>query len=233
MDRFSRTINLIGDENFNKLTSKKVLLFGLGGVGGYVAEALVRTGVGAIDVVDGDAISRSNINRQLLALDSTVGQFKTSVFSDRAKQINPNVLVTEYPIFYSESNADVIDFSNYDYIIDAIDTVTSKLIIITKAKSLGVPVLSCMGTGNKLDATAFKIADIKNTNYCPLARVMRRELKKRNIESGVKVLYSEEQPVKPTEGEVKGNGIAPASIAFVPSVAGLLIAGEVVKDLIK
>ena len=233
MDRFSRTINLIGDENFNKLTSKKVLLFGLGGVGGYVAEALVRTGVGAIDVVDGDSIARSNINRQLLALDSTVGQFKTSVFSDRAKQINPNVLVTEYPIFYSESNADVIDFSNYDYIIDAIDTVTSKLIIITKAINLGIPVLSCMGTGNKLDATAFKIADIKNTNYCPLARVMRRELKKRNIESGVKVLYSEEQPVKPTEGEVKGNGIAPASIAFVPSVAGLLIAGEVVKDLIK
>ena len=233
MDRFSRTINLIGDENFNKLTSKKVLLFGLGGVGGYVAEALVRTGVGAIDVLDGDSIARSNINRELLALDSTVGQFKTSVFSDRAKQINPNVLVTEYPIFYSESNADVIDFSNYDYIIDAIDTVTSKLIIITKAKSLGVPVLSCMGTGNKLDATAFKIADIKNTNYCPLARVMRRELKKRNIESGVKVLYSEEQPVKPTEGEVKGNGIAPASIAFVPSVVGLLIAGEVVKDLIK
>lgn len=233
MDRFSRTINLIGEDNFKQLNSKNVLLFGIGGVGGYVAEALVRSGVGSITVVDGDVVSCSNINRQILALDSTVGKLKTQVFSERAKQINPNISVTEYPIFYAESNADEIDFANYDYVIDAIDTVTSKLIIITKAVKVGVPIISCMGTGNKLDATAFKVADIKDTNYCPLARVVRRELKKRGIESGVKVLYSEEQPIKPLGEEVKGNGIAPASIAFVPSVAGLIIAGQVIKDLIK
>lgn len=232
MDRFSRTINLIGEDKFAQLNNKKVLLFGIGGVGGFVAEALVRSGIGKIAVVDGDIVSRSNINRQILALESTVGKLKTEVFLERAKQINPDVEVVAYPLFYSDSNADEIDFSAYDYIIDAIDTVTSKLIIITKAVKAGIPIISCMGTGNKLDATAFKIADIKDTNYCPLARVMRRELKKRNIEKGVKVLYSEEQPIKPQGDEIKGNGVAPASIAFVPSVAGLLIAGQVIKDLI-
>lgn len=236
MERFKRTVSLIGKDGFSKLNSKKIIVFGLGGVGSYVAEALVRAGVRKLAVVDNDVVSESNINRQLIALDSTVGKLKTEVFYERAKDINPDVIIKRYPIFYGEETCDEIDLSLYDYIIDAIDTVTGKLMIIERAVALKKPVISCMGTGNKLDPTAFKIADISKTKYCPLARVMRRELSKRNITNGVKVLYSEEQSLSPIsidENDKKGNNIAPASISFVPSVAGLIIAGEVVKDLIK
>ncbi len=233
MDRFKRTVSLIGEEAFSKLNSAKVIVFGLGGVGSYIAEALVRAGVRKIAVCDGDTVSESNINRQLIALESTIGKLKTEVFSLRAKDINPNALVIEYPIFYLPETVDEIDLSVYDYIIDAVDTVTAKLLIIENAVKLGKKVISCMGTGNKLDATAFKVSDISKTSYCPLARVVRRELSKRGITDGVKVLYSTEQPFKPVGEDVKGNGVAPASISFVPSVAGLIIAGEVIKDLIK
>ena len=236
MERFKRTVSLIGKDGFSKLNSKKVIVFGLGGVGSYIAEALVRSGVRKIAVVDSDVVAESNINRQLIALESTIGKLKTEVFYERAKDIYPDVLVKRYPIFYNEETADEIDLSLYDYVIDAIDTVTAKLMIIERAVALGKPVISCMGTGNKLDPTVFKVADISKTKYCPLARVMRRELSKRNINSGVKVLYSEEQalsPIADEESDKKGNGIAPASISFVPSVAGLIIAGEVIKDLIK
>ena len=236
MERFKRTVSLIGKDGFSKLNSKKVIVFGLGGVGSYIAEALVRSGVRKIAVVDSDVVAESNINRQLIALESTIGKLKTEVFYERAKDIYPDVLVKRYPIFYNEETADEIDLSLYDYVIDAIDTVTAKLMIIERAVALGKPVISCMGTGNKIDPTAFKVADISKTKYCPLARVMRRELSKRNITNGVKVLYSEEQalsPIADEESDKKGNGIAPASISFVPSVAGLIIAGEVIKDLIK
>ena len=236
MERFKRTVALIGKDGFSKLNSKKVIVFGLGGVGSYIAEALVRSGVRKIAVVDSDVVSESNINRQLIALDSTIGKLKTEVFYERAKDIYPDVLVKRYPIFYNEETANEIDLSLYDYIIDAVDTVTAKLMIIQKAVALNKPIISCMGTGNKLDPTAFKVADISKTKYCPLARVMRRELSKRSINSGVKVLYSEEQslsPIADDESDKKGNGLAPASISFVPSVAGLIIAGEVIKDLIK
>ena len=236
MERFKRTVSLIGKDGFSKLNSKKVIVFGLGGVGSYIAEALVRSGVRKLAVVDSDVVAESNINRQLIALESTIGKLKTEVFYERAKDIYPDVLVKRYPIFYNEETADEIDLSLYDYVIDAIDTVTAKLMIIERAVALGKPVISCMGTGNKLDPTAFKVADISKTKYCPLARVMRRELSKRNITNGVKVLYSEEQalsPIADEESDKKGNGIAPASISFVPSVAGLIIAGEVIKDLIK
>ena len=236
MERFKRTVSLVGKDGFSKLNSKKVIVFGLGGVGSYIAEALVRSGVRKIAVVDSDVVAESNINRQLIALESTIGKLKTEVFYERAKDIYPDVLVKRYPIFYNEETADEIDLSLYDYVIDAIDTVTAKLMIIERAVALGKPVISCMGTGNKLDPTVFKVADISKTKYCPLARVMRRELSKRNINSGVKVLYSEEQalsPIADEESDKKGNGIAPASISFVPSVAGLIIAGEVIKDLIK
>ena len=236
MERFKRTVSLIGKDGFSKLNSKKVIVFGLGGVGSYIAEALVRSGVRKIAVVDSDVVSESNINRQLIALESTIGKLKTEVFYERAKDIYPDVLVKRYPIFYNEETADEIDLSLYDYVIDAVDTVTAKLMIIERAVTFGKPIISCMGTGNKLDPTAFKVADISKTKYCPLARVMRRELSKRNITNGVKVLYSEEQSISPIadeESDKKGNGIAPASISFVPSVAGLIIAGEVIKDLIK
>ena len=236
MERFKRTVSLVGKDGFSKLNSKKVIVFGLGGVGSYIAEALVRSGVRKIAVVDSDVVAESNINRQLIALESTIGKLKTEVFYERAKDIYPDVLVKRYPIFYNEETADEIDLSLYDYVIDAIDTVTAKLMIIERAVALGKPVISCMGTGNKLDPTVFKVADISKTKYCPLARVMRRELSKRNINSGVKVLYSEEQalsPIADEESDKKGNGIAPASISFVPSVAGLILAGEVIKDLIK
>lgn len=236
MERFKRTVSLVGKDGFSKLNSKKVIVFGLGGVGSYVAEALVRSGVRKLAVVDNDVVAESNINRQLIALESTIGKLKTEVFYERAKDIYPDVLVKRYPIFYGEDTADEIDLSLYDYIIDAIDTVSAKLMIIERAVALNKPIISCMGTGNKLDPTAFKVADISKTKYCPLARVMRRELSKRNITNGVKVLYSEEQSISPTsidENDIKGNGTAPASISFVPSVAGLIIAGEVIKDLIK
>lgn len=221
-DIFSRTRRLFGDEAVDKLAKRRVAVFGLGGVGGYVVEALARSGVGALALIDGDRVTLSNINRQLYALQSTVGMFKCDVAAARVKDVNPDCNVTAYKLFYLPEVE--FDFSGYDYVVDAIDTVTGKLAIIENAQRVGVPVISCMGAGNKKDATAFEVADVFSTSDCPLARVMRRELKKRGIER-CKVVYSREKAVK-SEGAV-------ASCAFVPSVAGLLIAGEVVKDLIK
>ena len=223
---FSRTQNLIGADALEKLKNSKVAVFGVGGVGGYVVEALVRSGVGELLLVDSDKVSESNLNRQIIALQSTLGQYKTQVAKARAEDINPAIKVRTKEVFFLPENADEFDFSSFDYIVDAIDTVSGKIALIEKAKQSGVPVISAMGAGNKLNATAFEVADISKTTVCPLARVMRRELKKRGIER-VKVVYSKEEPKMQAEQRT------PSSIAFVPSVAGLILAGEVVKDLIK
>ncbi len=227
---FSRTELLIGKEGLEKLKNARVAVFGVGGVGSYVVEGLVRGGVGALDLIDNDRVSPSNINRQLIALHSTVGRLKTEVAAERARDINPDVRIVERTLFYLPENADRMDFSVYDYVVDAIDTVSGKLTIIERAKAAGVPVISSMGTGNKRSA-AFEVADIAKTSVCPLARVMRRELKKRGIE-GVKVVYSKEEPVAPQIADEESGKAVPASISFVPSVAGLILAGEVIKDLI-
>lgn len=226
MSIFDRTDRLIGEENRKTLWGKHIAVFGLGGVGSYTCEALARAGIGKLTVIDGDCIGESNINRQLYALHSTVGRYKTDVAKERILDINADIAVEALPLFYDNSNEDSIDFSTFDYVVDAIDTISSKLLIIEKCKAENVPIISCMGTGNKLDPTLFKIADIKKTSVCPLARVMRRELKLRNINE-LKVLYSEETP-----NNVDGER-TPASISFVPSVAGLIIAGEVIKDILK
>lgn len=232
---FSRTERLFGKNAMQKLAASRVAVFGAGGVGGYVLEALARSGVGAIDIIDSDEVSVTNINRQILATRSSVGRAKVFVAAERIADINPDCKVTTHKLFYLPENADVINFNSFDYIVDAIDTVTGKIAIIERAKRLGVPVISCMGTGNKTDPSALKVSDIYKTSVCPLARVMRRELKKRGVEA-LKVVYSEEEPVAPDicADELKDNGRQPpASCAFVPSVAGLMIAGEVIKDLIK
>ena len=229
---FSRTEALIGKEGLEKLKNARVAVFGIGGVGGYVVEALARSGVGELTLVDSDRVSESNINRQIIALQSTVGEYKTEVMKKRVEDINPTIRVIVKNIFYLPETAGEFDFSCYDYVVDAVDTVTAKLSIIERAKEANVPVISSMGTGNKLDASAFKVADIHKTSVCPLAKVMRRELKKRGIDK-LKVVYSEEEPKsKGVEGEKNGKP-APASISFVPPVAGLILAGEVVKDLIR
>ena len=225
MEIFSRTERLIGKAGLEKLKKSRVAVFGLGGVGGYVVEALARSGVGALDLFDNDRISESNVNRQIIALHSTIGKRKTEVAAARVKDINPEIKVQTHDVFFLPETADLFDFSLFDYVVDAIDTVSGKIALIEKAKAANVPVISSMGTGNKLNATAFQVANISKTSVCPLARVMRRELKKRGIEN-VKVVYSKEEP-KDVGGSV------PASIAFVPPVAGLIIAGEVIKDLIK
>ena len=225
MEIFSRTERLIGKAGLEKLKKSRVAVFGLGGVGGYVVEALARSGVGALDLFDNDRISESNVNRQIIALHSTIGKRKTKVAAARVKDINPEIKVQTHDVFFLPETADLFDFSLFDYVVDAIDTVSGKIALIEKAKAANVPVISSMGTGNKLNATAFEVADISKTSVCPLARVMRRELKKRGIEK-VKVVYSKEEP-KDVGGSV------PASIAFVPPVAGLIMAGEVIKDLIK
>lgn len=224
MNDFSRLELLIGSEAVLKLKNKRVAVFGAGGVGGYVLEALARCGVGNIDVFDNDDISPSNINRQILALHSTMGQPKVAVAENRLKDINPEICVLGRKIFFMPDNANDYDFGLYDYVIDAVDTVVAKLCIIEKSINANVPVISCMGTGNKLDPTALKIDYIENTSVCPLARVMRRELKKRNIEK-IKALYSTEPP--------KSGGETVGSTPFVPPAAGLIIAAEVIKDLIK
>lgn len=226
MEQFERTRSLIGDEALKRLFDGNVLLFGLGGVGSYTAEALVRAGIGSLTVVDGDVIAESNVNRQLFALHSTVGMQKTQAAYDRLRDINPACNITQVPIFYSSENENAIDFSQFDYVADAIDSIPSKLLIIQKAKQAGVNVISCMGTGNKLDGGAFRIADISKTSVCPLARIMRKELKALGI-SNVKTVYSEETPVS------LGDGIkrTPSSISFVPSSAGLLMAGEIIKTI--
>ncbi len=221
-EQFERTSLLIGEEAINKLNNSKVLIFGVGGVGGYVAEALARTGVGSITIVDKDTVSESNINRQIIALYSTVGRDKVDVLKERMLDINPNLQVDARKCFFLPENAHEFDFSQYDYIVDAVDTVTAKLQIIVQAKEAGVPVISAMGAGNKVHPEMFEIADIYKTEMCPLAKVMRRELKNRGIKK-LKVVYSKEKPVY--------KGDVPGSIAFSPSVAGLLMASEVVRDL--
>ena len=229
MEIFSRTENLIGKAGVEKLRRCRVVVFGVGGVGGHVAEALARSGVGALDVVDNDVVSPSNINRQIVALHSTIGRKKTEVIKERLLDINPDIRVQTHDLFFLPETE--FDFSPYDYVIDAIDTVSGKIAIVERAKKAGVPVISAMGAGNKLEPTAFEVAEVQKTSGCPLARVMRRELKQRGI-FGVKAVFSKEQP----KGDLpKGeNGKpTPASIAFCPSVMGLIIASEVVKDLIK
>ena len=230
---FERSAMLLGAEQVESFSNKRVAIFGVGGVGGYVVEALARAGVGAIDLIDNDTVSISNINRQIIALTSTVGRLKTEVMCERIHDINSEAYVNCINKFVLPENIGEFDFAQYDYIVDAIDTVSGKLAIIEKAYFLGKPVISSMGTGNKLDPTRFQIADINKTSVCPLARVMRYELKKRGVKK-LKVLFSDEEPIKPSEEfkNEKGKAI-PASISFVPSVAGLIIASQVIKDLIK
>ena len=230
--QFSRTALMIGEEGLEKLKKARVAVFGIGGVGGYVVEALARSGVGALELIDKDIVSVSNINRQIIALHSTVGRLKTEVAAERARDINPNIDVTVRNVFYLPETAGEFDFTAYDYVVDAIDTVSGKIALIEQSKKANVPVISCMGAGNKLDATAFEVADISKTSVCPLARVMRRELKKRGIDH-VKVVYSKEEPKESKAQDEESGKPIPASIAFVPSVAGLIIAGEVIKDLVK
>lgn len=223
-EQFSRTAQLLGNENVEKLFDKHVIVFGVGGVGGYVVEALVRSGVGNISIVDNDVVNESNINRQIIAFHSTIGMQKVEVLKNRILDINPKCQVFVHNQFFLPENSNDFDFSIYDYVVDAVDTVTAKIEIIKKSKESNVPVISSMGTGNKLNPVGFKVSDISKTKVCPLARVMRNELKKRGI-SKVKCVYSEENPVIQTK--------TPASVAFVPPVAGLLIASEVIEDLIK
>ena len=228
LNQFSRTELLIGKEALTKLSNSRVLLFGLGGVGGYVAEALTRCGLGSLDIVDNDVVDITNLNRQIISLHSNLGMNKTDVTEKRLKDINPDIKITKYKMFYMPDKAYEFNFGQYDYVIDAIDTVSAKLSIIENAKKNNIPVISSMGTGNKLNPTKFEIADISKTSVCPLARVIRGELKKRRI-FNVKVLYSKETPLKQSSENRK----SPASNSIVPPVAGLLIANEVIKDLIK
>ena len=223
LERFSR---LVGDEAINKLKNSKVIIFGIGGVGGYCAEAVARSGVGNITLVDSDTVSKSNINRQIIALESTVGKLKTSVMAERIRGIDPKICVFEMPIFFSEETSEKFKLSEYDYIIDAIDSVKSKILLIKTATALGVPIISSMGTGNKLDPEKLHIADISKTNTCPLAKKVRHELKKIGIEH-LQTVFSTEVPKKPS------SGAAPASSIFVPATAGMMMASKVIQDLIK
>lgn len=227
-EQFSRTELLIGKDGVEKLQNSKVAVFGIGGVGSYVVEGLVRAGVGSFILVDNDTVSLSNLNRQIIATKETVGKSKVEVAKDRILSINPEAKVEIYKEFFMPNSPEIIDDS-VDYIIDAIDTVTAKIELVVRAKKLNIPIISCMGTGNKLDSTKFEITDIYKTSVCPLAKVMRKELKSRDIKN-LKVLYSKEEPIKINND--KGERV-PGSISFVPSVAGLIIAGEVIKDIIK
>ncbi len=238
MDPYSRTRLLLGDSAVETLRACRVAVFGLGGVGGYVVEALARSGIGTLDLIDHDTISITNINRQLLATQSTIGKSKAEVAAQRVKSIDPNIQATPLVTFYGPDTAGEFDFSRYDYVVDAIDTVTGKLALVTAAQAAGTPIISCMGTGNKLDPTRFQIADISKTSVCPLARIMRKECAKRGIKH-LKVLFSTEDPI-PSDPDAlsseelpEGRRALPGSVAFVPSVAGLIIAGEVIKDLIQ
>ena len=249
LNQFSRTQLLLGADNMDRLADAKVAVFGIGGVGGYVVEALARSGVGSFVLVDDDKVCLTNINRQIIATRKTVGKYKVDVMKDRILEINPDADVEIRKCFYLPENAHEFPFEEYSYVVDAVDTVTAKIEIIMRAKAADVPVISCMGAGNKLDASAFQVADIYKTKVCPLAKVMRRELKKRRVKK-LKVVYSEEMPIKPKDdmaNSYRTNCICPpgaqhkctekraipGSTAFVPSVAGLIIAGEVVKDLCK
>ena len=238
-DQYSRTRLLLGHDGIEKLRNARIALFGLGGVGGYAAEALARAGVGHMDLIDDDTISLTNLNRQILATHSSIGKYKVDVAADRIRDIDPSIEVRTFQTFYLPDTAALFDFSQYDYVLDAIDTVTGKLMLIAQAKEAGTPVISCMGTGNKLDATAFEVADITKTSGCALARIMRKECAKRGIK-GVKVVYSKELPLEPLEDpddplepqrEGSSRRSTPGSTAFVPGVAGLIMAGEVIKDL--
>lgn len=247
LNQFSRTQLLLGEEGMERLRLARVAVFGIGGVGGYTVEALARSGVGTLDIIDDDRICLTNINRQLLATRKTVGQYKVDIAEERILEISPDTKVNSYKTFYTPQTAELFDFTQYDYVVDAIDTVTGKLELAEQAQRSGVPIISCMGAGNKLDPTAFEIADIYETSICPLARVMRRELRKRGIKK-LKVVYSKEPPITPVEDMAVSccahcicpPGTArkctqrrqiPGSTAFVPAVAGLIIAGEVVKEL--
>ena len=232
MEWLSRTELLFGADKVAALKNKRVIVFGVGGVGGYVCEALCRSGVGHIDIVDNDTVSVSNINRQIIALSSTVGQNKVDVMEQRMKDINPEIEVTAFNTFYTPDTEGEIGLSGYDYIVDAIDTVSGKISLAVRAEALGIRIISSMGAGNKTDPTAFKVADIYKTAVCPLARAMRTELKKRNVRS-LKVVYSEEKAITPVyPEEMKGERkLPPASCAFIPSVVGLIMASEVIKDL--
>ena len=247
LNQFSRTELLLGKEAMNKLENSRVAVFGIGGVGGYVCEALARSGVYSFDLVDDDKVCLTNLNRQIIATRKTVGQYKAEVMRDRILEINPKADVRIHKCFYLPETAADFDFSEYDYVVDAVDTVTAKIELIMRAKESGTPIISSMGAGNKLDASAFRVADIYKTKVCPLAKVMRRELKKRGVKK-LKVVYSEEQPIRPIEDmaiSCRSHCICPpgakhkcterrdipGSVAFVPSVVGLIIAGEVIKDL--
>lgn len=249
LTQFSRTELLLGKEAMDRLARARVAVFGIGGVGGYVCEALVRSGVKAFDIIDDDKVCLTNINRQIIATRKTVGRYKVEVMKERILEINPDAEVTMHQCFFLPENADEFPFEEYDYIVDAVDTVTAKIALVMKAQEKNVPIISSMGAGNKLDASQFKVADIYDTKVCPLARVMRRELKNRGVKK-LKVVYSEEKPTRPLEDmsiSCRTNCICPpgaerkcterrdipGSVAFVPSVAGLIIAGEVVKDLCK
>ena len=247
LTQFSRTQLLLGEEAMDRLKNTSIAVFGVGGVGGFVCEALVRSGVGAFDLIDDDKVCLTNLNRQIIATRKTVGKYKAEVMRDRMIEINPEVDVRIHKRFFLPENADEFPFSEYDYVVDAVDTVTAKIELVMKCQREGIPIISSMGAGNKLEASAFKVADIYKTKMCPLAKVMRRELKKRGVKK-LKVVYSEEKPTRPIEDmsiSCRTNCICPpeaehkcterrdipGSVAFVPSVAGLIIAGEVVKDL--
>ena len=231
-----RTAMLLGEEAVERLQNARVAVFGIGGVGGYTVEALARAGVGAIDLIDNDDVSRSNINRQILATHSTVGMPKVEAGKRRILDINPDAKVTCWQLFYNQETADQFDFTQYDYIVDAIDTVTGKLALVERAVAAGTPIICCMGTGNKLDASRFEVADISKTTMCPLARIMRKELGKRGIKH-LKVVYSQEEALIPTgweeEAKMLGKRQIPGSVSFVPGAAGLILAGEVIKDIAK
>ena len=232
-DQFSRTQLLIGADAVSRLKKSRVAVFGIGGVGSYTVEALARSGVGTLDLIDNDTVALTNINRQLIAVHSTIGMYKVDAAKKRLLDINPDIKINTYKTFYTPENSCDFDFSQYDYVVDAIDTVSGKIELVMQAEKAGVPIISSMGAGNKLDAAAFEVADIYKTSVCPLARVMRRELKKRGIKK-LKVVYSQEEPRSPVEKSDEDPGTRrqiPASIAFVPSTVGLIIAGEVIKDL--
>lgn len=235
-EQFSRTGLLLGEEAVQRLRDARVAVFGLGGVGGYTVEALARAGVGHLDLIDKDTVSVSNINRQILATHKTVGMEKTEAARLRVLDINPEAEVKTWPVFYTPETASNFDFSRYDYIVDAIDTVTAKLALVQQAQAAGTPIICCMGTGNKLNPTMFQVSDISKTSMCPLARVMRKELGKRGIRH-LKVVYSQEEALTPTgweeEAAALGKRQIPGSVSFVPGAAGLILAGEVIKDLIK
>ena len=235
-EQFSRTGLLLGGEAVERLRRARVAVFGLGGVGGYTVEALARAGVGQLDLIDRDTISLSNLNRQILATHRTLGMEKTEAARQRVLEINPEAVVRAYPCFYLPENAEQFDFTQYDYIVDAIDTVTGKLSLVERAHAVGTPIISAMGTGNKLDPSRLEVTDISKTSMCPLARIMRRELRSRGI-SHLTVVYSQEEALTPTgweeEAAALGKRQIPGSVSFVPGAAGLILAGEVIKDLIR